>query len=297
MLRDVDTLQDEMGIMPLWLRSASTDGQSKLVNARQVMLFLLQLSIKSEEISKLFQKYTRGDCMSVEEWLAFVHAEQLRPLGDSPDGENRQRSSISKKREIRQARSQFETLKTDLGGMRSEPGLTLQAFSLALLGPPNDALDLQPVMNQKLDQPISHYWIATSHNSYIVGDQLTGISSPDAYRRQLLQGCRCIEIDCWDGKNGPVVTHGNTFCTKVSFQDVAFAIGECAFVSSQLPIIISLEMHCSVKQQKQIADLLVSEFGDALLPLDDFEARSSTDTSQLFCMLDFSELTSEDIFE
>ena len=74
-----------------------------------------------------------------------------------------------------------------------------------------------------------------------------------------------MEIDCWDGDKDPIVTHGHTFCTKETFDAVARAVGECAFVTSELPVILSLEMHCSPEQQHRIAQMLVKHVGDALL--------------------------------
>ncbi|OQE18865.1 hypothetical protein PENFLA_c020G10999 [Penicillium flavigenum] len=196
---------------------------------------------------------------------------------------------------------------------------------------PEKALDLSA--------PLSDYFISSSHNTYLTGNQLYSDAASSAYTSVLLRGCRSVEIDVWDGeldsdsetsssssdseteegsvgsklkekkakKSGqeksaegqkksfsskleaklggvlrrksakspqqpsgeetatshmpvpvePRVLHGHTLTKGTTFREICHAIRDSAFVASDLPLVISLEVHASLEQQQMMVDIML----------------------------------------
>uniref|UniRef100_A0A8C7TZZ1 1-phosphatidylinositol 4,5-bisphosphate phosphodiesterase n=1 Tax=Oncorhynchus mykiss TaxID=8022 RepID=A0A8C7TZZ1_ONCMY len=171
-----------------------------------------------------------------------------------------------KREQIRQLMEKYESNASQL----ERDQISLMGFSKYLGGEENtivppERLDIIDDMNQ----PLSHYFINSSHNTYLTVGQLTGLSSVEMYRQVLLTGCRCIELDCWKGRpqdEEPYITHGFTMTTEIPFKEVIEAIAESAFKTSPYPVILSFENHVdSAKQQAKMAEYCRTIFGDALL--------------------------------
>ncbi|KIX01507.1 uncharacterized protein Z518_09233 [Rhinocladiella mackenziei CBS 650.93] len=221
-----------------------------------------------------------------------------------------------------------------------------------------------------LSYPLSAYYISSSHNTYLSGHQLYGDASTDAYTNVLNRGCRCLEIDVWDGgsdsdtssseeedeqgysrdgrdrsdskpsrwnrvkaraarmrsrsrsgslanggqppipaapvptspvqtqsdgsaplrqfetsstlnpnylspqpspslpsKAEPRVLHGYTLTHSVTFRSVCDAIKKSAFVSTKLPLIVSLEVHASLAQQEVMVEIMRDTWAEHLVDI------------------------------
>lgn len=145
--------------------------------------------------------------------------------------------------------------------------LSFDGFLRYLMSEDNPIVALSKLeLSDDMDQPLAHYFINSSHNTYLTGHQLTGKSSVEIYRQCLLAGCRCVELDFWNGKfEEPVIVHGYTFVPEIYARDVIEAIAESAFKTSEYPVILSFENHCNPRQQAKIAQYCRELFGEMLL--------------------------------
>jgi Phosphatidylinositol-specific phospholipase C, X domain len=146
-------------------------------------------------------------------------------------------------------------------------------FEEYLISSENDAFDPARAANieQDMNRPLSEYFINSSHNTYLIGDQYASHSSVEMYSNALYRGARCLELDIWDGPKGsngapvPVVWHGGFMTTKVRFTDIIKTIKVFLnFHPDTYPIILSFENHCSIPYQKFMAQKLLSILGDSL---------------------------------
>nr|AAQ75083.1 phosphatidylinositol phospholipase C [Toxoplasma gondii] len=146
-----------------------------------------------------------------------------------------------------------------------KPGPTVMVSSLGfdnlLCGEANSLMAPHRMkVHQDMSLPLCNYWVKSSHNTYLCGDQVVGKSAVGQYIDALLRGCRCVELDCWDGSDGePSLFHGvggYQLTSRIKFKDVIQACKDYGFQRSKFPIILSLEMHCSTKQRIRIAEIL-----------------------------------------
>ncbi|XP_071346561.1 1-phosphatidylinositol 4,5-bisphosphate phosphodiesterase delta-1-like isoform X4 [Trachinotus anak] len=216
---------------------------------------LYELLTHREEINVIYQEYAKTTgFMSPENLVDFLMKEQ------------REKATLADANKIIEKYEPDENVK-------QKKLLSKDGFLVYMHQP--EALILNPdhkELYQDMSQPLNHYFISSSHNTYLMEDQLKGPSSTEAYIRALLKGCRCVELDCWDGSDDePVIYHGYTLTSKILFKDVIKAIKEYAFKTSDYPVILSLENHCSVEQQQVMAHHMSSILGSALVtaPLGD----------------------------
>ncbi|KAI1964152.1 hypothetical protein LOZ58_002015 [Ophidiomyces ophidiicola] len=213
-----------------------------------------------KDVRTIFEsiKTDNTEGLTLEEFYAFLRETQ----GEDVDDNKEYWSSVFE-RFVRGSKLRSQSLPESC--LDAAARMNLDAFSSFLLSTAN-SLYPDEVPPTKLESPLNDYFISSSHNTYLLGRQVAGASSTEAYISALQKGCRCVEIDCWDGADGrPIVSHGRTMTTSVSFSDCILVIDRYAFLSSDYPLILSLEVHCSPEQQVIMVNIMTTVFGNKLL--------------------------------
>uniref|UniRef100_A0A3P8XM60 Phosphoinositide phospholipase C n=1 Tax=Esox lucius TaxID=8010 RepID=A0A3P8XM60_ESOLU len=202
-------------------------------------------------IQNIYRCYTsEGSTMPASALLRFLHIEQMEKAASQETAEGL-----------------IDRYEIDQTGERMSRTMTFDGFYRYMESKDCHVFDqTHASVYQDMEQPLCHYYISSSHNTYLTGNQLVGRSTQDSYVSALRRACRCLEIDCWDGPGGePIVYHGHTLTSKIFFKDIILSIEQHAFEVSPYPVILSLENHCTHGQQEVIAQHLISILGDKLL--------------------------------
>ncbi|KAK3569788.1 hypothetical protein QTP86_004591 [Hemibagrus guttatus] len=244
-------------------RFTAVGGKKDILDFEQFHKFYNELMFENQKT--ILDEFKRESC-------AFIMGNTERPDSSAVLLYDFQRFLLCQQKEtwannINQVRELMTTFIDDTMRKTNDPEFTVGEFLSFLFSKENSIWDekFSELSSLDMNNPLSHYWINSSHNTYLTGDQLRSESSTEAYVRCLRLGCRCIELDCWNGPDEPIIYHGWTRTTKIKFKDVVKAINDHAFATSEYPVVLSIEEHCDVKQQKMMAQYFRDVFQDKLL--------------------------------
>lgn len=269
---------------------ADKDGSGTL-SFKEIVRLVKKLNMKkkTKEMKKFFREVDadKSGELDYEEFIEFLNRLRVRPeivelfeklsskKGYLTPEEFAKFLKVVQKEEksIEQVKELIHQLQSQKSHEEKTDHLHVNEFSKYL-----SSVTLNSIFNPKhetiyqpMDQPFAHYWIASSHNTYLLGDQLKGESSPQAYINAFEKSCRCVELDCWDGPDisEPIIYHGHTLTSKITFKEVCETIRDYGFKQSEYPVILSLEVHCSIEGQKHMARILTEVLGEHLPPQPD----------------------------
>ncbi|XP_063173809.1 1-phosphatidylinositol 4,5-bisphosphate phosphodiesterase eta-2 [Candoia aspera] len=287
-ISDEDSLSKRQRTRDQWLKQtfdeADKNGDGSLsINEVLQLMHKLNVNLPRQKVKQMFKEADTDDnqgTLDFEEFCAFykmmstrrdlyllmltysnhkdfLDADDLKRFLDTE-----QKMNNVTKEHCLEIINQFEPCPEN----KQQGALGIDGFTTYMRSPAGDVFNPEHYhVSQDMTRPLSHYFITSSHNTYLMGDQLMSQSRVDMYAWVLQSGCRCVEVDCWDGPDGePIVHHGYTLTSKILFKDVIETINKYAFIKSEYPVILSIENHCNVIQQKKMAQYLIEILGDKL---------------------------------
>lgn len=228
------------------------------LNFSEFLGFVRRMSHR-QDIQRLMRQIAAkpGAGITCEEFLTFLRDVQGEDVDSNRPGWERSFAKFVRK---------YRADDADLSDASNDPQLMSEAAFVGFLTSTHNVPIMEEPQEYKLDRPMNEYFISSSHNTYLLGRQVAGQSSVEGYISALVRGCRCVEVDCWDGPDGqPQVLHGRALTSSISFKETMTTINKYAFVKSRFPLWISLEVHCNPAQQAVMAETIKEAFGARLV--------------------------------
>lgn len=229
----------------------------RLEELRKIALLL----IKKPELRELFAKHCKAyrgrdleEVMGFEDFAGYLEAVQ----GEKVD-----------KRFYQEMLAELKNPQSILGFPRTNDSQLLNfiEFSNLVFSDYNLVMDpLMDVVFQEMDKPLSEYYISALSNTYAREGQMSGNDTTSRpYYEAIKSGCRCIELETWDGTKGePVVASSHNLASMLLFEDVVKCLAKWVFKFSDFPFFLFIENHCDLEQMIKMKKTMSKHFGDAI---------------------------------
>lgn len=174
------------------------------------------------------------------------------------------------------------------------PVLSYNGFINIMTHVKNDGYD--PVLTlhhgRDMNYPLQHYFISCSDGVDLdvpkkevkSNSLLEDTHRPNCYANAINSGCRALELRCYESRVTPTSDDVDVFVgsrkvtTRITFKGklrhISFSlisttetiihIQRTAFLHTQYPLILMLEVSCGIYQQRRIANILKKVFGDQI---------------------------------
>uniref|UniRef100_S4RC04 Phosphoinositide phospholipase C n=1 Tax=Petromyzon marinus TaxID=7757 RepID=S4RC04_PETMA len=162
-------------------QEADTDTDKGTLTFEEFCALYQKMSTRRDLYLILLRYSNRKDHLTVDELQRFLQIEQ-------------QMTDVSREHCV-DVVNMFEPCEEN----KQQGILGIDGFTNYMRSPEGDIFNMEHYkVNQDMMQPLSHYFIASSHNTYLTGDQLMSHSRADMYAWVLQAGCRCVEgLSCW----------------------------------------------------------------------------------------------------